>query len=62
MKRTACRTRKAPVVTTDLGFDRFEAPLGDLAALFEDYTSEDLVDYDDERDAVDGVVTDRSAP
>ena len=50
MKRTALRTRKPQVAPT-----QFAAPSDRLADSFEDI-SEDLVEYDDEREAVDAVV------
>ena len=53
MKRTALRTRKAPVIPTHLAT---AVPEDHLADSFEDYISEDLVDYDDEREALDVVV------
>jgi len=53
MKRTALRTRKVPVVPAHL---RAAAPWDPLADSFEEGVSEDLVDYDDEREAVDIVV------
>ena len=53
MKRTALHTRKALVVPTHLAR---AVPWDHLADSFEDYISEDLVEYDDEREAVDVVV------
>jgi len=53
MKRTALRSRKATVVPTHFGN---ATPSDGLADSFEDYLSEDLVEYDDEREAVDVVV------
>ena len=53
MKRTALRTRKIPVVPAAI---RAAAPWDPLADSFEEGVSEDLVDYDDEREAVDIVV------
>jgi len=53
MRRTALRTRKVPVDPAHLAT---AAPSDHLADSFEDYVSEDLVDYDDEREAVDLVV------
>jgi len=53
MKRTVLRTRKVPVVPTHL---RTATPWDGLADPFEDDMSEDLVDYDDEREALDVVV------
>jgi hypothetical protein len=53
MKRTALRTRKAPVVPA---YVAARAPWDHLAKSFEDDTSEDQVDYDDEREAVDLVL------
>ena len=51
MKRTALRTRK--VQPTHLAMAE---PLDSLADSFEDYISEDLIEYDDEREAMDVVV------
>ena len=51
MKRTALRSRKAQ--PTHLAT---AVPLDSLADSFEDYVSEDLVEYDDEREALDAVV------
>jgi hypothetical protein len=53
MKRTALRTRKASVAPTHFAA---RTPWDSLADSFEDYISEDLVEYDDEREAVDVVV------
>lgn len=53
MKRTALRTRKASVVPAPL---RAAAPWDPLADSFEEGVSEELVGYDDEREAVDIVV------
>ena len=53
MKRTELRTRRAPVVVTRFGtFARWDG----LADSFEEGVSEDLVDCDDEREAVEIVV------
>lgn len=53
MKRTALRSRKTPVVPAPL---RAAAPWDPLADSFEEGVAEDLVDYDDEREAVEMVV------
>ena len=53
MKRTALRTRSAPVVPTHLATDGLS---DSLAESFEEDMGEDLVGYDDEREAVDVVV------
>ena len=53
MRRTALRTRKVAIVPAQLAT---VVPSDHLADSFEEYISEDLVDYDDERDAVDVVV------
>ena len=53
MKRTALRAHKTPVGRTD---SADVAPWRDLADYFEDPVSEDLVDYEDEREAVEVVV------
>ena len=53
MKRTAVRTRKVPAVPAYLVA---RAPWDHLAKSFEDDFDEDLVDYDDEREAVDLVL------
>jgi hypothetical protein len=53
MKRTALRTRSAPVVPTHLAMD---GQPDSLAESFEEDIGEDLVDYDDEREAMDVVV------
>jgi hypothetical protein len=50
MKRTALRTRKVQAPPAQLPAS---APWDHLAASFEEGVSEDLVDYDDEREAVD---------
>jgi len=52
MRRTALRTRKVPVAPAQLAV----VPPDHLADSFEAYVSEDLVDYDDEREAMDAVV------
>ena len=51
MKRTALRTRKVQPTHAATA-----VPLDSLADSFEDYISEDLVEYDDEREVVDVVV------
>ena len=53
MKRTALRTRSAPVVPTHLAMD---LQSDSLAESFEEDIGEDLVDYDDEREAMDVIV------
>ena len=53
MKRTALRTRKVPVASSDL---EYAALLGNFADTFDDRVSESLVDYEDEREAVEVVV------
>jgi hypothetical protein len=53
MKRTALRTRKAPAIPAYLAA---RAPWDRLAQSFDDDIDEDLVDYDDEREAVDLVL------
>jgi hypothetical protein len=53
MKRTALRSRKAPVAWSDL---EYAALHGDFADTFDDRVSETLVDYEDEREAVEVVV------
>ena len=53
MRRTALRTRKIPVAPAQLAT---VVPPDHLADSFEDYVSEDLVDYDDEREVMDVVV------
>ena len=50
MKRTALRTRKVQAPPARLPAS---APWDHLADSFEEGVSEDLVDYDDEREAVD---------
>ena len=50
MKRTALRTRKPQIVPT-----HFATPVDGLADSFEDI-SEDLIEYDDEREALEVVV------
>lgn len=52
MKRSAHRTSRAPVAPAE--FD-LSVPLGNLADYFEDPVSENLVDYEDEREAVEVV-------
>ena len=53
MKRTALRTRSAPVVPTHLAMDGQSDSLADS---FEEDFDEELVDYDDEREAMNVVV------
>ena len=53
MKRTARRTRRVPPASTELGFG---AAWGDFADNSEGRASERLVDYEDEREAVEFVV------
>jgi len=53
MKRTALRARKTPMVPTNTEND---AMWSDLADTPEDRASESLVDYEDEREAVEAVV------
>ena len=49
MKRTALRTRKFPVVWTDLAYAALQ---GNFADTFDDRVGESLVDPEDEREAV----------
>jgi hypothetical protein len=53
MKRTAFRTRKIPVAWSDL---EYAALQGNFSDNFDDRVSESLVDYEDEREALDVVV------
>ena len=53
MKRTAPRSRKVPVAWNDLAY---AAQQGHFADTFDDRVSESLVDYEDEREAVEVVV------
>jgi hypothetical protein len=53
MKRTALRTRSAPVVPTHLATDGLS---DSLAESFEEDIDEELVNYDDEREAMNVVV------
>jgi hypothetical protein len=53
MKRTALRTRSAPIVPTHLAMDGQSDSLADS---FEEDFDEELVDYDDEREAMNAVV------
>ena len=53
MKRSAHRTSRVPVAPAELDSP---ARWGDLADFFEDPVSENLVDYEDEREAVEVVV------
>ena len=53
MKRTALRTSKVPVAWSDLGYAALQ---GNIADTFDDRVSESLVDYEDEREAVEVVV------
>jgi hypothetical protein len=53
MKRTALRARKIRVARTDSGH---AALWSDLAEPFDDRVSESLVDYEDEREAMEIVV------
>ena len=52
MKRSAHRTSRVPVAPAELDLP---GPWGDLAEFFEDPVSEGLVDYEDEREAVEVV-------
>ena len=52
MKRTALRVRNIPAARIDTGKD---ALWSDLAGTFDDRVSETLVDYEDEREAVEAV-------
>ena len=52
MKRTAHRARKIPVTPTGQGNS---APWDDFPDPFDDRVSENLVDYEDEREAVEAV-------
>ena len=53
MKRTTLRIRKIPVAPTDAGN---AAPWSDFVDSFDDRISESLVDYEDEREAMEVVV------
>ena len=53
MKRTAVRARKRAAARSD---PEYAALLGNFADTFDDRVSESLVDYEDEREAVDVVV------
>lgn len=53
MKRTPLRTSKGPVPWSDLGYAALQ---GNFADTFDDRVSESLVDYEDEREAVEVVV------
>jgi hypothetical protein len=53
MKRTALRVRKIPVAPTGTGT---AAPWSDFSDTFDDRVSESLVDYEDEREAMEVVV------
>ena len=53
MKRTAFRTRKVPITPADF---QSAAPWDDLAETFEDRVSDSVVDYDDEREAMEVVL------
>ena len=53
MKRTALRSRKIPVAWSDL---EYAALQGDFTDSFDDRVSESLIDYDDEREALEVVV------
>ena len=53
MKRTLLRTRKVPVAWSDLGYAALQCNFADS---FDDRVSESLVDYEDEREAVEVVV------
>lgn len=52
MKRNALRARKIPAARTDTAK---AAPWSDFAGTFDDRVSEGLVDYEDEREAVEVV-------
>lgn len=53
MKRTPLRTNKGPVAWSDLGYAALQ---GNFADTFDDRVSESLVDYEDEREAIEVVV------
>lgn len=53
MKRTALRTRRIPVAWSDL---EYAALQGNFTDNFDDRVSESLVDYEDEREALEVVV------
>jgi hypothetical protein len=53
MKRTPLRTSKGPVAWSDLAYAALQ---GNFADTFDDRVSESLVDYEDEREAVEAVV------
>ena len=53
MKRIALCTRKIPVSWSDLAYAALQ---GNFADSFDDRVSESLVDYEDEREAVEVVV------
>ncbi|MEK6246164.1 MAG: hypothetical protein AABM33_16900 [Pseudomonadota bacterium] len=53
MKRTPLGTSKGSVAWSDLGYAALQ---GNFADTFDDRVSESLVDYEDEREAVDAVV------
>jgi len=53
MKRRQIRTGNAPRPWSDLGYAALQ---GGLVDTFDDRVSEDLIDRDDEREAVDSVV------
>ena len=53
MKRTSLRARKVPVAWSDFEYSALQ---GSFADSFDDAVDEDLIDYDDEREAVEVVV------
>ncbi|HEV2007781.1 MAG TPA: hypothetical protein VGQ88_03570 [Burkholderiales bacterium] len=53
MKRTPLRTSKGRVAWSDLGYAALQ---GNFADTFDDRVSESLVDYEDEREAIEVVV------
>ena len=53
MRRMPVRAGKPPVAWSDLGYAALQ---GKLADTFDDRVSESLVDYEDEREAVEVVV------
>jgi hypothetical protein len=52
MKRMSSRTGKVPAAWSDLGYAALQSGFADN---FDDRVGEDLVDYEDEREAVDVV-------
>jgi hypothetical protein len=53
MKRSRARAGNAPLPWSDLGYAALQ---GGVVDTFDDRVSEDLIDRDDEREAVDSVV------